>query len=102
MSIAESMEKYTMPAHEFICDMEINGIKYDVDKNRLIAARMTQEVGGLEQKIFTSIGKEIDLDSGKALAQFLYGEKGFEAPYKLRKGEPSTDGEALKELADTV
>jgi DNA polymerase-1 len=100
MSIAESMEKYTMPAHEFICDMEINGIKYDVDKNRLIAARMTEEVGGLEQKIFSAIGKEIDLDSGKALAQYLYGEKGFEAPYTTKKGEPSTDGEALKELAD--
>src|SRR4051812_47120520 len=36
MSIAESMERYTMPAHEFICDMEINGIKYDVEKNKEI------------------------------------------------------------------
>jgi DNA polymerase-1 len=99
LSIAESMERYTMPAYEFICDMEINGIKYDVVKNRYFANRMEIEVGELEAKIEKAIGKKIDLDSGKVLAEFLYKEKGLEAPYLTQHGEPSTDGDALKELA---
>jgi DNA polymerase-1 len=102
MSIAESMEKYTMPAYEFICDMEINGIKYDVQRNFEIGRRMQLEVGELESSIFKSIGKEIDLDSGKVLAEFLYKEKGLEAPYMTKHGEPSTDGDALKELAKST
>lgn len=99
LSIQESMERYAMPAHEFIIDMEINGIKYDVEENRRINSRMIQEVGELEERIFTSIGKKIDLNSGKVLGEYLYGELGLEAPYKTKKGEPSTDGDALKELA---
>jgi DNA polymerase-1 len=102
MSIAESMQRYTMPAFEFICDMEINGIKYDVAKNEEIGSRMVQEVGVLEERIFSAIGKQVDLDSGKALGEYLYGEKGLTAPYQTKMGEPATDGEALKELAKST
>lgn len=102
MSVAESMSRYTMPAHDFICDMEINGIKYDVALNRAIGAKMVEEVGTLEDRIFTAIGKEIDLDSGKVLAEYLYGEKGFTPPYKTKTGEPSTDGDALRELSKST
>lgn len=102
MSVEESMRLYTMPAHEFIVDMEINGIRYDVEKNRAINRRMIQQVAELEDRIFTGIGKKIDLNSGKVLAEFLYGEKGFPVKYKTKTGEPSTDGDALKELAETT
>ena len=102
MSIAESMERYTMPAFEFICDMEINGIKYDVELNREIGAKMVEEVGVLEDQIFSTIGEKIDLDSGKVLAEFLYARKGYTPPYKTKTGEPSTDGDALRALAKTT
>lgn len=99
MSISESMERYLMPAFEFICDMEINGIKYDVALNQQVGNRMQQEIATLEDDIFASIGRELDLNSGKVMAEFLYGEKGYEPPGYTKTGEPSTDGDAMAELA---
>jgi DNA polymerase-1 len=102
MSVAESMARYTMPALDFICDMEINGIKYDIGLNKKIGAKMVEEVSNLESLIFSAIGKELELDSGKVLGEFLYGEQGYTPPYKTKTGEPSTDGEALRELAKST
>lgn len=101
-SIAESMAKYTMPAFEFICDMEINGIKYDVEKNKQLCDKITREIDQLEKDIFKAIGKTIDLNSGEAVAEFLYKEKGFTPPYFTKTGEPSVDGDALQELAKST
>lgn len=102
MSIVEAMAKYTMPAHELICDMEINGIKYDVTKNKEIGRRMIEEISQLEEQVFAAIGERINLDSGEDMADYLYGKKGFTAPYQTKTGQPATDGEALKELAKTT
>jgi DNA polymerase I len=102
MSVEESMNRYAMPAHEFILDMEINGIKYDVARNVTIGAQMVEEMNVLEDKIFSAIGKKLDLNSGKAMAEYLYGELGLVAPYTTKTGEPATDGDALKELAKTT
>lgn len=101
MSIAESMENYTMPFHEFICDMEINGILYDTNKNREIARRMTADLLEVEGSLYSET-RGVDLDSGKALGDFLYNVKGFTPPYKTKHGDPSTDGEALKQLAKST
>jgi len=102
MSIAESMERYTMPAHEFICDLEINGIAYDVERNRLIGHRMQEEIGTLEERVRRVMGS-LDIDSGKVLSEFLYGSANrFEPPSYTKTGEPSTDGDALKELQKTT
>ncbi len=98
-SMLESIEKYEMPAFEFICDLEINGIKYDVDKNRRMKAQMEAEIASLEHSIFSAIGKSIDLDSGAELGKFLYEELKLKPPFLTKTGSPSTDGDALQELA---
>lgn len=100
MSIFDSYEKFTVPAFEFIVDLEINGIKYDVEGNRRMAARMVEEVATLEEEIFTELGSRINLDSGVVMSDFLYVEKGFEVASRTKTGEPSTDGDALIALAD--
>lgn len=99
MSIVDSYDLYTNFAHEFIIDMELNGIKYDIAKNREIKGRMEAELAELEADIFEKIGKTINLDSGAVLSEFIYGEKGFKAESFTKTGEPSTDGDALKALA---
>lgn len=102
MSVEESMRRYTMPAHNFIIDMEINGIKYDIEKNKEIARRMVAEIAELEDRIFTAIEEKIDLNSGKIIGEYLYGKRGLTAPFTTKTGEPSTDGDALKELAQST
>lgn len=96
--IIDQMQNIEMKAFEFLCDLRLNGIKYDTHKNKVINAKMDEEIGVLEDQIFTQIGKIIDLDSPKALGGFLYGEMGFEPPFKTKKGSDPLDSEAMKAL----
>lgn len=100
-AIIEFMDKVEMPAHEFILDMEINGIKYDVDLNREQSRKISLELPELDEKIFTLYGDRFNPDSGKELAGILYGKLGFEPPSYTKKNEPSVDGDALSSLAKT-
>lgn len=99
MSIAESYQKYTTEAHEFILDLEMNGMKYDVELNKVLKKRLEVEIAELETIIFAGMGMEINLDSGQQLSEYLYGTRGFEVNRRTKTGEPSTDGDAVKELA---
>jgi DNA polymerase-1 len=98
-AIIQSVIDIEMPSHEFVIDLEINGIGYSVERNRAYDARMRTQIAELEDKIFTGIGKKIDLNSGPAMAEFLYVEKGFTPPFLTKSGEPAVDGAALMTLA---
>ena len=100
MSIADSYQKYTAEAHDFIMDLEINGIKYDVDGNRRMKVRLEAEIEELETEIESHIGATFSLDSGQQLAHYLYVIRGFDVTNRTKTGEPSTDGEAVKDLAN--
>lgn len=97
-AIIKSIQDIEMVAHEYILDLEINGLKYHVDKNREFSARMIREVEELESRILPITGK-INFDSGKEVSELLYGKMGFTAPFLTKSGEPSTDGDALLTLA---
>ena len=97
MSIFESYDLFTTPAFNFILDLEINGIGYDVEGNKAMAARMVIEVAELERQIFAEI-PAVNLDSGIAVAEYLYTTLGLEIQSTTKTGEPSVDGEALAAL----
>lgn len=99
-SIMEMMEDVQMPAYNFIMDMEINGMGYNVATNIAMKTKIEKEIETLEDRIFTKIGRRIDLNSGQAMAKYLYGELGLEALSWTKKKEPSTDGDALLKLAE--
>lgn len=98
-AIIESISRVEMPAHEFIIDLEINGIGYSKERNQWYDKKMSEEIADYDEKIFSAIGRKINLDSGPVVAQFLYEEKGFEPPFLTKGGEPATDGVALMTLA---
>ena len=98
-SIWSSYQDYTVSALEFIIDLELNGFKYDVELNKQIKERMETELRELDSVIFAGIGKEINLNSGAVLGEFLYVEKGYTIKSRTKTGEPSTDGDAIKEIA---
>lgn len=97
-AIIESIQNIEMVAHEFILDLEITGMKYDIDRNLHFAQRMVNEVAELEETIRPYVGN-INFDSGKEVAELLYGKLGFTPPFLTKSGEPSTDGDALLTLA---
>jgi len=98
-AIIESVNLIEMPSFEFILDLEINGIGYSERHNKWYNDRMGAEVAEFDEKIFSAIGKKINLDSGPIVAEFLYNEKGFEPPFLTKGGEPATDGVAMMTLA---
>lgn len=98
MSIAESYERFTAEAHDFILDLEINGIKYDVELNKVLKLQLETEIAGLETVIFSHI-PNFNLDSGTQLGYYLFVTKGFKTERKTKTGELSTDGDTVKELA---
>lgn len=87
------------PAQDFIIDLEMNGIVYDVEQNLVIKARMQKEIAELEEEIFSKIGKTINLDSGREIGNFVYYELGLPIQSWSKAGAPSTDGDAMKALA---
>lgn len=97
--IIKSYLELEVPAHEFLIDLEINGMGYSVERNRLTSKRMVEEIGDLDNRIWTAIGKKVDMNSGQAMARFLYEEQGFTPPAITKGGEPATDGSALMILA---
>lgn len=97
--IIQSVNEVEMPAHEFILDLEINGIGYSVERNRFYHNKMVDHIAELDEKIFSAVGKTLDMNSGPALAEFLYSVRGFTPPYLTKAGEPAVDGDALMLLA---
>jgi DNA polymerase-1 len=98
-AIIRSFTQLEIPAQEFLIDLEINGLQYSTPRNAWIGNKMMAQVSELDEKIFSVIGKKIDLNSGKKIAEFLYGERGFKPPGLTKSGEPATDGAAIMTLA---
>src|ERR1017187_10513489 len=98
-SILEVNENVVKLALEYILDLEINGLKYDVELNRAISKQMVLEIATLDAEIFKVVPKGTNLDSGTEMANFLYNVQGLTPPTLTAHNEPSTDGEALLTLA---
>src|ERR1700757_3905261 len=98
-AIIDSVVDVEMPAHEFILDLEINGIGYSVARNEFLNKKMGAEIELLDDRIFSAVGKKLDMNSGMALAKFLYEDRGFEIPARTKKGEPAVDGNAFLMIA---
>lgn len=98
-SIIDTNEEITKLAFEYILDMEINGLAYDIDLNRKISNRMMTEIEELDALIFEKIPAGTNLDSGVEMVQLLYTTLGFTPTSFTATGEPSTDGAALLTLA---
>jgi DNA polymerase-1 len=97
--IIKSVVETEMMCHEFIINLEINGMLYDIERNRAISKQMIEEVAEFDERIFTALGKRINLDSGVEVSKLLYDELGFESPFKTKSGDDATDGAALLTLA---
>jgi DNA polymerase-1 len=97
-AIIKSVTEIEMRAHEYILDLEINGLKYDTDLNSRFSERMMGDIEVLQDRIFTVTG-QFNWNSGVEMQDLLYNKMGFTAPFTTKTGDPSTDGDALLTLA---
>lgn len=92
------------PALEFIVDMEVHGLPYDVPGNIEMGKRMVQEIDSLTEEIWAGIGERtqgqvINLDSSADLGKLLYSTYTMTPPFQTKGGDDSTSGDAILELA---
>lgn len=100
-SIWKEHQEIKMPALRFMVDMEVNGILYDCDANRTMAALMRNRISELEDIIYPAIGytpDTINLDSGVDMINLLYGRMGFTPEVFTKKHQPAVSGDAIKAI----
>ena len=89
-------------ALQFMVDMRVNGIAYDVSLNEEYGKQMEQHIAALEAKIKRELGvEEINLDSDTDMEALLFGKLGLSTSVKTKGGKPSISGDALQEMFNT-
>lgn len=94
-------EKILMPAVKVFADMEMVGMKFDLDNVRSLLTKYQRLRDSLEKDILSQIGS-LNLNSGDQLAKRLFGELGYDTDgiEKTKKGfRYSVDSYAMNMLA---
>lgn len=81
--------------------MERRGIQVDTTYLETMGKKLDGEIYAAERAIYSEAGEEFNLNSTPQLRRLLYEGKKLKIPreFKTKKGEPSTDVEALTYLA---
>src|SRR5579875_406888 len=91
------LEEVELPLVRVLREMELAGLKLDVERLRGISARVKAEADEVERQIFALVGEESMLGSPKQLEEILFGKLGL--PRKRRgKTGYSTDARVLQAL----
>ncbi len=91
----ENLEMKLMPV---LTDMEMAGIKLDLETLRKMETELSAKADDLRVQIISSAGQDFNPDSPKQLAEILF-EKLDLPVLKKKKTGPSTDSSVLEQLA---
>ena len=98
-SLLRVYDEIEMPLVPVLARMERAGILVDREQlaaqTRAMRLRMAETI----ERAYRAAGHAFSLDSPKQLQQVLYGELGLPVSFKTPTGQPSTNEEALEELA---
>ena len=87
-----------MPLIEVLSDMEVAGIKIDIEKLERLRKELSLEIDKIKNKIYKIAGNEFNINSPKQLAEILYDKLGLKSRKRGKKAR-STEMEVLQELA---
>ncbi len=88
-----------MPLLPILARMERTGVKLDADLLRAHSVTLGREMLEIEKKVHTAAGQPFNLNSPKQLGEILFGQLGLKPKKKTPGGAPSTNEDALQELA---
>ena len=81
--------------------MEYHGVKLDRDRTQQYSDILTERLAELQDSIWTGMGERVNLSSSSPeLSNFLYKKEKLDVPKYTASGDPSTDAETLRVLAD--
>ncbi len=100
-NLTEVFDKIEMPLIKVLAQMELNGVKLDVDELNNYAEKLKVELKIVEQEIYKLAGKEFNIASPKQLGVILFEELKITDKPKLTKTKQySTGEEVLEKLKD--
>ena len=88
-----------MPLLPILARMERTGVKLDADLLRRHSVTLGREMLEIEKKVHAAAGQPFNLNSPKQLGEILFGQLGLKPKKKTPGGAPSTNEDALQELA---
>jgi len=88
-----------MPLLPILARVERNGVKLDADLLRAHSGTLALEMVALESKAHQAAGQPFNLNSPKQLGEILFNQLGLKPKKKTPGGAPSTNEDALQELA---
>ena len=89
-----------IPLVQVLADMELEGIKLDLDFLSSLTEALNNDIAELEKKIFAEAGEEFNIGSPKQLGEILFDQlKLVDKPKKTRTGQYSTAEDTLSYLA---
>ncbi len=87
-----------VPLIEVLADMEMAGVKIDQPLMESFSEKITEELSGIEQRIYVLAGEEFNINSPKQLQEILFEKLGLK-PFKKTKTGYSTNISVLEQLA---
>lgn len=87
-----------MPLVETLASMEFEGMTCDISVLEDIGENLTEEIDGLEKKIYELAGREFNINSPKQLSEVLFEDLEL-TPIKKTKTGYSTNQEVLEKLS---
>lgn len=96
--LGELFYKLEMPLVKILANMELEGIRLDIDNLVNFSRELEAELSHYQEKIFALCGRSFNLNSTKQLQEVLFKERKLK-PLKKTKTGFSTDNTVLAELA---
>ena len=94
------LESLEYPLARVLSKIESNGAKVDKKQLTDYSKELGKKIDVLSKQAYKISGREFNLDSPKQLLEILYEEQGLPILKKTPKGQPSTNEETLKRLAE--
>ena len=92
-------EEIEMPLCNVLADMELTGIKTDINYLEEMGKEIKSKIDSLSSEIYTLAGTEFNIASPKQLADVLFVQMGLPYPKRVKDGNYSTSKDILDKLA---
>lgn len=96
-SLLNLYSRVELPLVSVLLQMEMHGVALDGDFLRDLGERLSEQLGVLEKNIYSSIGREFNINSTRQLGEVLFGELKLPAGKKTKTGY-SVSADVLESL----
>src|SRR5690625_2399019 len=98
-SLPKIAEEVEFPLIRVLAEMEMNGVKIDIEMLREFSEKLSIDMSELQIQIFEKAGETFNLNSPQQLGKVLFDKMKLPAGKKTKTGQYSTSEQVLSQLA---